>query len=147
MTQENSEAFDVEDVELMFEDIAPTPARTPVPPAYCVLVPSTRAGASLSAVVDQMTAALRARVAEEVAALNEALGEAKADAERARKLADQWHAYGAGVLKDNQRLVRRVRSLTAELSVAREETDTLISRIRRVTPAPEATPLVDGGGI
>lgn len=137
-----SESFDV---DLMFEEIAPTPAPTLAPPA-CVVPTHTSvsAGQPLTALVDQMTAALRARVTEEVAALNEALGAAKADATRAQRLAEEWREFGARAVLEKQAALRRVQHLEAQLSIAREETNTLISRIRRVPPEES---FAEGGGI
>lgn len=140
-----TDTFDVDDVELMFEEIAPTPAPTPVPQAPDTQPPSVNAGLALTALVDQMTTALRARVAEEVAALNAALGAAKAEQTRLLRIAEEWREYGARAVLEKQAALRRVQHLEAQLSVAREETDTLISRIRRV--APPAETFETGGGI
>lgn len=131
------DTFDVDDVELMFEEIAPTPAPTPVPQAPDTQPPSVSAGLALTALVDQLTTALRARVAEEVAALNAALGAAKAEQARLLRIAEEWREYGACAVLEKQAALRRVQHLEAQLSVAREETDTLISRIRRTTPDGE----------
>lgn len=144
MVQTETDTFDVTDVDLMFEEIAPTPAPTLAPPAPEAPAQSAAAG-SLTALVDQLTAALRSRVAEEVAALNAALGQAQADATRALRLADEWREYGARAVLEKQGALRRVQHLEAQLSVSREETDTLISRMRRNSLEPES--FAAGGGI
>lgn len=141
MTQALEDTFDV---ELMFEEIAPTPLPTPVPPApsgvlAVVAAPAPAWGRELTLLVDQLTDALRARVAEELEALNAGLNTARADAARCQRLADQWRSYGEGMLRENQKLACRCNSLEAQLSVARQETDTLISRIRRREQAPDSS--------